>query len=170
MTPKDLNDFKKSLEGKTLEELEALEQQIIEEADKLNEDMSKATLKVPTKNYKEAAKGIRRALNKQTIQWQYTLGMVNMYDTWDPENRPNEVAYPTLDATIRTLGSLQYTGYDEWKDVLMFTEFFEPIKEEYTKISAKVYDNADMHCAVQDAITKIKTLETPITPADEVKD
>ena len=35
MTPKDLNDYKKSLEGKTLEELEALEQEIIKEADKL---------------------------------------------------------------------------------------------------------------------------------------
>ena len=162
MTPKDLNDYKKSLEGKTLEELEALEQEIIKEADKLNENMSKAMLKVPTKNYKEAATAIRRALDKQSVQWQYTLGMVNMYDTWDPENKPTEVAYPTLDATIRTLGALQYKGYDEWKDVLMITEFFEPIKEEYTKISAGVYDNADKHCAIQDAMTKIKTLETPV--------
>ena len=48
------------------------------------------------------------------------------------------------------------------KDVIMCTEFFEPIKEEYTKISMGVYDNADKHCAIQDAITKIKTLETPI--------
>ena len=45
MTPKDLNDYKKSLEGKTLEELEALEQEIIKEADKLNENMSKAMLR-----------------------------------------------------------------------------------------------------------------------------
>lgn len=162
MTAKDLNDYKKSLEGKTLEELEALEQEIIKEADKLNENMSKAKLKVPTKNYKEAAMAIRRALDKQSIQWQYTLGMVNMYETWDPENKPAEIAYPTLDATIRTLGSLQYTGYNEWKDVLLFSEFFEPIKEEYTKISVGVYDNADMHCAIQDAMTKIKTLETPV--------
>lgn len=162
MTPKDLNDYKNSLEGKTLEELEALEQEIIKEADKLNEDMSNAKLKVPTKNYKEAAMAIRRALNKQSVQWQYTLGMVNLYDAWDPEKRKAELAYPIIDATIRTLGALQYKGYDEWKDVIMCTEFFEPIKEEYTKISMGVYDNADKHCAIQDAITKIKTLETPI--------
>ena len=169
MTPKDLNDYKKSLEGKTLEELEVLEQDVIKEADKLNEDMSKAMLKVPSKNYKEAATAIRRVLGKQSVQWQYTLGMVNMYEAWDPDNKPAEIPYPTLDATIRTLGSLQYTGYDEWKDVIMFTDFFEPIKEEYTKISAGVYDNADKHCAIQDAMTRIKTLENPVGVEDTDK-
>ena len=76
MTAKELNDYKQSLEGKTLEELEALEQEVVKEADKLNEEMSNAALKVPTKNYKEAAKAIRRTLNKQSIQWQYALGMI----------------------------------------------------------------------------------------------
>lgn len=166
MTAKDLNDYKNSLEGKTLEELEALEQEIVKEADKLNSDLSKAMLKVPAENYKEAATAIRRVLDKQSVQWQYTLGMINMYDTWDPENKPSEVPYPVLDATIRTLGALQYKGYDEWKDVIMFTEFFEPVKEEYTKISASVYDSADKHCAIQDAIARVKALETPIEKAE----
>ena len=170
MTPKDLNDYKKSLEGKTLEELEALENEIVKEADTLNENLSKAMLKVPTKNYKEAATAIRRALDKQSVQWQYTLGMINMYEAWDPENKPAEIAYTTLDATIRTLGALQYKGYGEWKDVLMFTEFFEPIKDEYTKISLGVYDNADKHCAIQDAIKKIEVLETPVETPVEVKE
>ena len=166
MTAKELNDYKQSLEGKTLEELEALEQEVVKEADKLNEEMSNAALKVPTKNYKEAATAIRRTLNKQSIQWQYALGMINMYETWDPDNKPEKVPYPTFDATIRMLGALQYTGYDEWKDVVMFTEFFEPVKDEYTKISQGVYDNADKHCAIQDAMTKIKTLETPVECAN----
>lgn len=162
MTQKEINDFKKSLEGKTLEELETLEKEIIEEADKLNADMSSAKIKIPETNYKEAAEAIRRTLNKQSVQWQYTLGMINLYNAWDPDNKPAEVDYPVLDATLRTLGALQYTGYDEWKDVILFTEFFEPVKEEYAKISEGVYDNADKHCAVQDMMAKIKTLETPI--------
>ena len=52
----------------------------------------------------------------------------------------------------------------------MFTEFFEPIKDEYTKISLGVYDNADKHCAIQDAIKKIEVLETPVETPVEVKE
>ena len=162
MNPKEINEFKESLSGKTVEELKALEQEIIAEADKVNNELSVAKIAVPSKNYKEACVAIRRFLDKQSVQWQYTLGMKNMYETWDPDKKLKEVAYPVLDATIRTIGALQFTGYKEWLDVVMVTEFFEPTKEEYSKIAQASFDVADKHAALMDVLQSKQAIEEPV--------
>ena len=64
-----LKEYEESLKGKTLEELEKIESELIAEADANDQTVSKTEFDLPKENYKEVAEGIRMLLNKQA---QYT--------------------------------------------------------------------------------------------------
>ena len=153
-----LKAFEQSLEAKTLEELKALEQEIIKEADDIDKEVSSKEFKLDKTNYAIVAQGIRDLLNKKTVQWQFTLGMVAMYDFCDPKKNPGKVVYPMLDGTLRALGDATFTGYEEWASVVAINKYFEGIRQEYITTTEKVYDMASKHSAVIDAINK----KTPI--------
>ena len=153
-----LKAFEQSLEAKTLEELKALEQEIIKEADDIDKEVSSKEFKLEKTNYAIVAQGIRDLLNKKTVQWPFTLGMVAMYDFWDPKKNPGKVVYPMLDGTLRALGDATFTGYEEWASVVAINKYFEGIRQEYITTTEKVYDIASKHNAVIDAINK----KTPI--------
>lgn len=158
----EIKDFEKSLVGKTLEELQELEKTIVEEADAADKEVAEKTFDLPEEGYKPLALAIRNLLNKKTVQWQFTLGLVVMYDFWDPEKKPEKVSYPILDGTLRTLGEQSFTGYEEWAQVVVINKYFEPIRDEYINVTEKVYDIASKHNAIIDAIQKA-------TPIGEVK-
>ena len=166
---KELAKFKKSLEGKTLDELKAIEKEIIKEADAVDKKIAEAKFKLPVKGQKETFSAIRTLLDKQTIQWQYTLGMMNLYDAWNPDERKEEVEYPVLDAMLRTLGALQFTGHEEWRMVLDITDYFEPIKKEYVELGESVYDVANKHNEVITIIEKLEALEKPVETTEDTE-
>lgn len=162
----ELKAFEQSLEAKTLEELQALEQEIVKEAEEADKEVSLKEFKLDKKNYQTVAQGIRDLLNKKTVQWQFTLGMVAMYDFWDPAKNPGKVLYPMLDGTLRALGDATFTGYEEWASVVAINKYFEGIRQEYIDTTEKVYDIAAKHNAVIDAMNK----KTPIGKVqDEVQ-
>ena len=154
----ELKAFEQSLEAKTLEELQVLEQEIVKEAEEADKEVSSKEFKLDKKNYQTVAQGTRDLLNKKTVQWQFTLGMVAMYDFWDPEKNPGKVLYPMLDGTLRALGDATFTGYEEWASVVAINKYFEGIRQEYIDTTEKVYDIAAKHNAVIDAMNK----KTPI--------
>ncbi len=165
---KMLKEFEDSLKGKTLEELEKMESEIIVEAEANDAEVSKAEFDLPKENYEKVAEGIRMLLNKQTVQWQYTLGMVGMYDFWDPKKRAKKIPYAQLDAVLRTLGAMQFTGYEEWASVIAINKYFESLHEKYLAITEKTYDIASKHQAVMQAMDAIKfPKETKETKEDK---
>lgn len=149
---KELEKFSNSLKKKSLEELEKIEQEIIKEADKNGEELGKLEFDLPSDNYKEVATAIRKFLNKQSVQWQYTLGMTAMYDFWNPEKHLDKIPYAYLDSILRTLGGLQYTGYEEWAAVVVVNKFFEPLQKSYLEATQETYDIAAKHDVVIKAI------------------
>jgi len=155
---KELDKFAKSLKDKSLEELQKLEQEIIEQADKNGEELGKIEFDMPTENYKEVAESVRYFLNKQSVQWQYTLGMVSMYDFWNPSVQPKKIPYPHLDSILRTLGGLQFTGYKEWAMVVAINKYFEPLQQAYVDATETTYDIASKH----DVIMKAMELLNPV--------
>ena len=159
----ELKAFEESLKNKTLEELQALEQEIIKEADIADKEVSSKEFKLEKTNYAVVAQGIRDLVNKKTVQWQFTLGMVAMYDFWDPKKNPGKVLYPMLDGTLRALGDATFTGYEEWAAVVAINKYFEGIRQEYIDTTEKVYDIAAKHNAIIDEINK----KTPIGKVDE---
>jgi hypothetical protein len=157
MSKFNLEEFKKSLEGKTQEELKKLELEIINECEAIDVEVSKTEFDMPAENYSEVAAAIRHFLNEETVQWQYTLGMVAMYDFWT-EDRPNKIPYAQLDSVLRTIGNLQFKGYENWCRVIAINKYFEPLREQYVETTQRVYDAATKHQTVMEAIG----LSTPI--------
>lgn len=157
---KMLKEFEASLEGKTLEELEKIESLLIADADANDQKVSKLEFDLPKENYKEVAEGIRMLLNKQTVQWQYTLGLVGLYDFWNPEKRAKKIPFAQLDAILRTLGQMQFTGYNEWAAVVAINKYFEPLHNGYVDATEATYDIASKHNIVMEKIDKIKNPKT----------
>ena len=147
-----LAEYEKSLKSLTLEQLKEKEQEIIKEADENDKAIASKEFKLPGENYKTVANGIRTLLEKQTVEWRFTLGMVSMYDFWDPENFPTVVTYPMLDATLRTLGEMKFTGYSEWAAVVAINKYFESLHDEYESATEKIYDIASKHNAIIDEL------------------
>lgn len=158
LTQKELEEYKKSLEGKTKEELLDLEKALIEEADELDKKISNLSFDLPEENYDIAAKAIRTLLNKQSVTWQYTLAMVGMYDFWTEKN-PGKIPYAQLDSLLHSLGDLKFNGYEEWSMVVAVNKYLEPLTKEYQDVTAEIYDIANKHSEVQNALG----LNTPIS-------
>lgn len=156
---KELAEFTKKVKEMSLDELKKLEQEIIAEGDKINEEVAKLEYDLPAKDYAVVAEGIRTLLNKQTVTWQFTLGMVSMFDFWNPEKRSKKIPYPMLDSTLKTLGDLQFTGYNEWAAVVAINKYFEPLREKYIISLEKIYDNAAKHNTVVDQIKLCEPVE-----------
>lgn len=149
---KELADYKKLIDSKSLEEVLEIEKEIVKEADDINDKISKYQFKLGTKGYKEAAEAIRYFLNKQTITWQYTVGMITMYEFWNPSTNPKTVGYPMFDGTLRTIGELKFTGIDEWKKVVKINDYFKDIRDEYSELTEEIWDNASKHNVICDRI------------------
>lgn len=142
----NLDEFKKSLEGKTLEELAKIEQEVIAECEAVDKKVSETKFELPQEGYASVAEKIKYFLNKQTVQWQYTLTMATMYDFW---NTPQtEIPYAQLDSTLRTIGEMQFTGYDDWTAIIEINKYFEGIKDKFTAITQEIYDAAGKHNVV----------------------
>lgn len=158
----ELSKFKESLKGKTLDELTKLEQEVISEAEKLDKTVSTTEFDLPAKNYKIAAEAIRSFLDKRTLQWQGALSMIPLYEFWDPSKKAKKIAYAQLDVTLRTLGEMQFTGYDEWAAVAAINKYIEPLRDSYGDLTLQVYDIAARHNFIMDEMQ----LKTPVKPQE----
>ena len=57
-----------------------------------------------------------------------------------------------LDATLRTLGEMKFTGYEEWAKVVAINKFFEGLRKEYEAVTESIYDIANEHNAILDEL------------------
>lgn len=160
---KQLDEFKKSLDGLTEDQLKAKEEVLIKEADIVNKKVQEATITLPNNGYAAAFKAIRSLLGKVKVQWQFASAMAELYDFWSPSKKnAGDVPYGLLDATLRYLGQLEFTGYDEWKAVSVINSYFEPVKDEYSDLSNEIYDVAVKHNAILEKLDAIESLTKPV--------
>ena len=156
---KELNKFKKTLVDKTMPELEAIEQDLIKEADAQGEELGKMEFDMPTENYEQVAEFVRMFLEKQSVQWQYALGLVVMYEFWDPKKRAEKIPYPHLDSILRTFGNMQFTGYKEWVAIVAINKYFEPLSKAYADATEETFNIALKHDAVLKAMELLKPVK-----------
>ena len=165
---KKMSDFKKTIQNATIDELKKLEQDVIKEADKVNKEVQETTFVLPEKDYQLTAQAIRTLLLKVSVQWQYAQAMVDMFDFWNPDEKPESVVYGLLDATLRQLGQMEFKGIEEWKAVTTVNAYFEPIKEQYIEVSTKIFDVADKHNAILEKMDAMEKMSKPLTEHHEV--
>lgn len=149
---KQISEYKAKLREMELEDLKKLEQEIIKEADETDKKVNEMEFDLPADNYKHVAKCIRAILNKKEVEWHFTLGLISMYDFWDPEVRPSKIVYPMLDATLRTLGEGRFKGYEEWAAVVAVNKYFEGLRQPYVDATEMIYDVAAKHNAILDEL------------------
>lgn len=149
---KQLDEIKKKVKAMTVEELKEYEQEVIKEADAIDKETSTLEFDMPKDNYHEVANGIRMILEKKTVEWRFTLGMIAMYDFWNPEERQSKITYPMLDSTLRTIGDMRFTGYSEWAAVVAINKYMDGLREKYIDATEKIYDVAAKHNAVLDEL------------------
>ena len=148
----ELAKFKESLKDLSEKELLDMEQKIIKEGDEHNEARNKLMIKLPAKNYKEAATDIRMMLNTVSAQWQYALVLKNLYDLFDPENHPKEIAYNMLNGLLQQLSQASLKGYEQWSAVVTVSDYLESIREEFSKAAAEIYIDAEKHNMIVNAL------------------
>lgn len=165
---KFLKEYGDSLKGKTLEELEKIEQEVIAEAEAVDKEVNEKQFTLEKKGYTDLANNIRALLDKQTVQWQYTVALVAMYEFWDPKKMPETVPYAMLDSTLRTLGQQTFSGYAEAKAVVNINAYFETIREEYAALTEKIYDVASKHNVVMEAMNLHKPIGQ-VGPGGEIE-
>jgi len=147
-----LKELADSLKKMTTEELHAREQEVIKMADENDKKVAATEFDLPKENYKIVAESVQYFLNKQTVEWQYTLGLLSIYEFWDPESYSKTITYPMLDATLRTLGDMRFTGHDEWAKVIAINKYFEGLRTQYEEVTEGIYDIANEHNAILDEL------------------
>ena len=144
----EYDEFIKSLEGKTNEELLTIEQDLIKTIDKHDRKVAKTEFKVVNKEeLNEAVEIFHYFLNKQKVQFNYVEGLLQLWDAFNPDLET--IPYPVLDCVLLNLGQLQFEGYDEWTKIMKFNEFTKPYSDEYTKLKARTYLYGEEHSALQ---------------------
>ena len=169
MTPEERikaqSDFKKTLVDMTEEQLNALAATLIEESKTLDETVSKTEYKLPTKGQKDAFEAIKYFLNTQKVKWNYALGIITLYEYFDQAQKT--ITFAMLDTVLRLLGSLEYTGYDEWKKVSLVNDYFTPVAVDYRELTDKIYDLGERYAAVDGQLKMFAPVDPEAVPTVE---
>ena len=168
MTPEErikaFSEFKKSLADMTEDQLNTLINEITDESRKLDEKVSSIEYDIPAKGQKDAFDAIKYFLNKQKVQWNYALGLVNIYEFFDGSQK--KITFAMLDTILRMLGSLEYEGYDEWKKVVSINDYFTPAATEYREVTDSIYDIAERYQAVEGQLKLLQPVVDETVLAD----
>ena len=154
------SEFKASLANMTKEELEALATKLTEESKATDSKVANLNYKLEKKGQEAAWDAIKTFLNKQSVKWNYSLGLITLYEFFDKAQK--EISFAMLDTVLRLLGSLDYTGYTEWKMVTTINDYFTPIAADYRDVTDEIYDVAERYALVDSQLKMFETVsETP---------
>ena len=169
MTPeeriKELSDFKKSLAEMTEEQLRELATKLVEESKELDGRVSQTEYTLPTKGQKDAFEAIKYFLNTQKVKWNYALGIITIYEYFDQAQKT--ITFAMLDTVLRLLGSLEFTGYDEWKKVSLVNDYFTPVAQDYRDLTDEIYNIGERYAAVDGQLKMFAPVDPEEVPTVE---
>lgn len=169
MTPeeriKELSDFKKSLAEMTEEQLRELAAKLVEESKELDGRVSQTEYTLPSKGQKDAFEAIKYFLNTQKVKWNYALGIITIYEYFDQAQKT--ITFAMLDTVLRLLGSLEFTGYDEWKKVSLVNDYFTPVAQDYRDLTDEIYNIGERYAAVDGQLKMFAPVDPEEVPTVE---
>ena len=171
-----LQDFKTEVESLNEEQLHSLEEEIINEIEDYEKvvfekqfDLSSEVVFDGDKHsFNEVVGDILYLINKNEVEYKFTLGLYELYNFWKSADKTMKITYSVLDSTLRILGQIKFTGYSEWKRILVINEFFKPNHVEYTKINAMQVFYAQKHNIVMDKLQLLKPVDANAIDESEV--
>ena len=160
MTPEERvkarSEFKASLANMTKEELEALAAKLTEESKATDSKVANLKYALENKGQKTAWDAIKTFLDKQSVKWNYALGLITLYEFFDKPQK--EISFAMLDTVLRLLGSIEYTGYTEWKLVTTINDYFTPISVDFRDVTDEIYDVAERYALVDSQLKMFETV------------
>lgn len=154
-----------TLEEKIVEEIEEYEKFVTEKIFELSNDVEFDGKKY---SFNEVVADILYIINKNEVEYKFTLGLYELYKFWKGVDKTMIINYSTLDSTLRVLGQAKFSGYSEWKRILIINEFFKPNHVEYTKINAKQVYFAQQHNIVMDKLQLLKPVDANAIDESEI--
>lgn len=145
-------EFKESLIGKPMNELEAIEQELINEFDALNDKRKETEFDLPKTGWENASTTICNFLDKKECPWNVGFALIGIYEFWKKEKNPKKIPFAVFELTIQTLGDLTYKGYDEWTAIAGINKWFEPMHPAYAEIVMGMRYLGMKHSALQDVM------------------
>lgn len=138
----------------TVEEALEIEKELVKVINDYDHSLDERKYQLPEKcewdgkSYKksEVAKKVLYFLNKNTVEWQYTLGLYQTYKLWLGD--PSEIHYRHYDSTLRLLNQVKFTGNQEWTDILIVNEFMSSCHHDYTADTAWYLFLSNVHSAI----------------------
>lgn len=160
----ELNQYiEKVNEVMTVEELEAMEQELMKEAQEYDEYLDKVEYQLPEnttfegENYSrnKVASYIIAALNKIEVEWSHTLGLFELYNLWKNKDFV-KISQKAFDSTLRLLNQVKYKGYTEWKEILVVNSYLSQCHNEYSLDTAWNILISEKHNAIMDRVKLIQ--------------
>jgi len=154
---KQLEQYKTWVDTLSVEQLKDEEKkiiEIIEEYEKVLKEKSyplgkKVMFEGRTYVKEKVFKFIQEIINKREASYQETLGLYQLYQYWG--GNVEEVTYPILDSTLRTLESTpKFKGMVEWEKILVINEYFKANNSEMTMDYLQQIYYAHLHNAIID--------------------
>lgn len=153
----DLDVYKISIDEITeVSELVQLENELMKEHDEFQSTLRQTNYKLPdsvefeneTHKKKVVADNIAHFLNKQEVEWSYTLGLYQLVKLW--RNIGEEIPYDAYDSTLRILNQTKFKGFNEWRDILVANEYLSACHFEYAKDTSYMIYLANKHNIIMD--------------------
>ena len=121
--------YEETLEGKSKEELEELEKQLITEMDEYDNYLCSVEYDLPenitfddkTYSRTDVARKIAYFIGRMEADFRVTLGLYELCKLWKGDIE--KIGYKIYDSTLSTLGTLKYKGFDEWRDILIIHNY-----------------------------------------------
>lgn len=166
----DIADYTAAVAQMEMSELDNEEQKWITELSNYDKYLDEVSYKLPksvTYNDNSYSKEsvcemIAKLIGRQEIEFQYTLGMMQLVDFWKQVGREvtdSHIKYKVYDSTLRILGNSKFKGYDEWLSILVINEFTSCAHDEYTLNTSYLIYISKLHNAVMEQMQKLGQAE-----------
>ena len=107
-------------------------------------------------SFVDAFEAIKYFLNTQKVKWNYALGIITIYEYFDQAQK--NITFAMLDTVLRLLGSLEFTGYDEWKKVSLVNDYFTSVAQDYRDLTDEIYNIGERYAAVDGQLKMFETV------------
>ena len=171
MLQNDITEYTVTVAQMEMKELNDAEAALVNKLNEYDKYLDNVEYKLPkSASYNETnySKGeicemIAKLVDKQEVEFQYTLGMNQLVDFWKNLGREvtdSFVKYKVYDSTLRILGNMKFKGYEERNGILVINEFTSSAHDEYSINTSYLIYLSKLHSAVLDQMQKLSQTET----------
>ena len=163
----DLENYKEEISSINEEaELLDIENALMKEHDEYQKVLKDVVYQLPeSANFEgetikkdEITKNIAYFLNKNEVEWPYTLGLYQLIKLWKTKGL-KEISYDAYDSTLRLLNQLKYKGVTEWKDILVINEYMSSCHSEYVKDTSYLIYLSQKHNVILDRMKLVSPVQ-----------